>query len=312
MFFNEIYRIQDGKGRMQKKTTIKALRSREELTAWFMLAPNTIGLIVFVFLPVISAFVISFNDYNALNAMTFVGLKNFRELLNDRFFSDSLFRTFKYAIMYVPANVVFSILFATLIHSMVKRPQEIARTLVFFPYCISAVISGLMWKFLFGSPKGYINKIILLLGGSRQLFFGSMKQALPCIAVTAFWINIGYNMVIMLAAIKDIPQEYFESASIEGANAIQKFIWITLPHLRYAVTFILVMSTISSFQVFDQVKVITQGSPNRATQVTVYYIFDIAFTQYRLGYASALAAVFAIILFTFSFIQLKVMTRHED
>jgi len=287
-------------------------RRQEEITAWLMLAPNTLGLIAFVLIPIIIAVYISFNEYNALQPMTFIGLANYRALLQDGHFVNSLMRTLQYALMYVPSIVLFAIILSVTINAMLKTPQSIARTFLFFPYCISATISGLVWQFLLNHQRGYINRIIVLLGGQRQPFFGSPNQALASIAVTAFWINIGYNMVIMLAALKDIPQDYYEAASIDGANALQKFFRITLPQLQYAITFILIVTTINSFQVFDQIKIITGGGPNRSTQVTVHYIYEKAFGHYKLGYASAMAFVFFLILFVFSVVQLRTMAKEIE
>ncbi len=296
---------------MKSSKTLMSSKKQEAVTGWVMLIPNSLGLLVFCFIPIICAIYISFNDYNGLQPMSWVGIENYKELFHDPLFKDSLIRTLLYALMYVPSMVIFSVLLGVLVNSLFRIPQGIVRTLIFFPYCISAVISGMVWKFLLNYQNGYINRIIEMLGGTRQPFFGSPQQALPSIALTAFWIGIGYNMVIMLAAIKDVPAEYYESASLDGANAFQKFFKITLPELKHAITFVLVMSTINSFQVFDQVKVITSGGPNRATQVTVHYIYEKAFKHYDLGYASAIAFVFFIILLVFSFIQLKYMLGKE-
>ncbi|WP_394925130.1 carbohydrate ABC transporter permease [uncultured Robinsoniella sp.] len=294
------------------KNKINALYKKEEKTAWLMLLPNTLGLIIFVFIPIIFAFYISFHSWNGLTEMKFLGIKNYLKLFRDTAFLKSLLVTLKYALMYVPAIFFLSILFATLVHAITNKMQQVVRTVIFFPYCVSAVISGLLWGFLFDPLNGYINQILRIVGLPSQAFLGDPKQALTCIAVTSVWINVGYNMIIMLAAIKDIPKDYYEAASIDGANAFQKFIKITLPQLKNATSFVLVLSTINSFQVFDQIKILTSGGPNSSTTTTVYNIFQQAFEQNKLGYASAQAFILFIVLMILSLIQLKVMSAQES
>ncbi|WP_052377826.1 carbohydrate ABC transporter permease [Robinsoniella sp. KNHs210] len=294
------------------KKKINSLYKKEEKTAWLMLLPNTLGLIIFVFIPIIFAFYISFHSWNGLTEMKFLGIKNYLKLFRDTSFLKSLLVTLKYALMYVPAIFFLSILFATLVHAITNKMQQVVRTVIFFPYCVSAVISGLLWGFLFDPLNGYINQILRIVGLPSQAFLGDPKQALTCIAVTSVWINVGYNMIIMLAAIKDIPKDYYEAASIDGANAFQKFIKITLPQLKNATSFVLVLSTINSFQVFDQIKILTSGGPNSSTTTTVYNIFQQAFEQNKLGYASAQAFILFIVLMILSLIQLKVMSAQES
>ena len=247
---------------------VNALYKKEEKTAWLMLLPNTLGLVIFVFVPIIFAFYISFHSWNGLTEMKFSGVRNYLKLFRDASFLKSLSVTLKYALMYVPSIFFLSILFATMVNAITNKMQQIVRTVIFFPYCISAVISGLLWGFLFDPLNGYINQILRLAGLPGQSFLGDPKQALACISVTSVWINVGYNMMIMLAAIKDIPKDYYEAADIDGANAFEKFVNITIPQLKNAMSFILVLSTINSFQVFDQMKILTSGGPNSSTTTT--------------------------------------------
>lgn len=296
---------------MKNKNSITTLRKREERTAWLMLLPNTIGLIVFVFVPVIWAFYISFHSWNGLTEMKAVALKNYIKLFSDDDFLESLQITLKYALMYVPSLFALSIGFAVLVNSLTRRLQEVVRTMIFFPYCISAVISGLLWSFLFDPLNGYFNQLLKWAGFPKQTFLGDPNQALACISVTAIWINVGYNMVIMLAALKDIPRDYYESSSLDGANSIQQFFAITVPHLKNAASFVLVISTINSFQVFDQIKLLTSGGPNGKTTTTVLFVFQEAFVKNKIGYASAAAFVLFVILMILSLIQLKVISTDE-
>lgn len=276
-----------------------------------MLAPNTLGLLVFVFVPTAIALYTSMCKYDALSPMEWIGLENYKTLLHHEEFWEALWRTVKYTLIVVPGHLIFSILVGVLVNAIPKTLQSISRTLIFFPFCISSVISGLMWKFLLNHQNGYINHIISFFGGEKQPFFGSQTQALPAVAISALWVGVGYSMVIMLAAIKDIPRDYYEAADIDGANAFHKFFYITLPQLTFSITFILITSTISSFQVFDQVNVITKGGPGRATQVVVHLIYDEAFKQYQVGYASACSVLVFILLLALSSVQLRLMTKKD-
>lgn len=296
---------------MKAKGSMITLKQREERTAWIMLLPNTAALIVFVFIPMIWALYISFHSWDGISAMKPVMFKNYIKLFDDRNFRKSLVVTLKYALMYVPSLFLGSLGLAILVNSLRIRLQELVRTLIFFPYCISAIISGLVWGFFFDPLNGYVNQILRFLGYESQDFLGDPKQALACIAVTAFWINIGYNMVVLLAAVKDIPAMYYESASLDGANGVQKFFYITLPHLKNASSFVLVVTTINSFQVFDQIKMLTKGGPNKSTATTVLFIFERAFTQNKIGYASAAAFILFIVLMILSLIQLKLISSDE-
>lgn len=297
---------------MEKQKKIGGLYRSEQRTAWVMLAPNTIGLLVFVFVPILAALYISFHSWNGLTEMKLVGIKNFTKLFSDREFKGSLLVTLRYCLTYVPSLYLLSLLFALMVNSLFKVQQQIFRTMIFLPYCVSTVISGLVWGFLFDPLNGYVNQLLRWAGFEGQQFFGSPTQALNSIVVTSVWIQVGYNMVILLAAIKDIPRDYYEAASIDGAGTMQKFWRITLPHIGNASSFVLVTSTINSFQVFDQIKLMTNGGPNRATNVTVYYIFRQAFDQNKIGYASAIAFVLFIILMVFSLIQLKLIRSDES
>ena len=293
------------------KNSLLTLKKREERTAWIMLLPNTLGLLIFVFLPVFYAFFISFHSWNGLTEMETVAFENYIKLFTDEEFLDSIKITLKYAIMYVPSLFVLSLAFAVLVNSLTKKLQEFVRTMIFFPYCISAVISGLLWSFLFDPLNGYFNQLLKIAGLPKQMFLGDPKQALSCIAVTSIWINVGYNMVILLSAIKDIPKDYYEASSIDGANCVQQFLKITLPHLKNAASFVIVISTINSFQVFDQIKLLTSGGPNGSTTTSVLFVFQQAFEQNKIGYASSAAFVLFIILMILSLIQLKLISTEE-
>ena len=297
---------------MQAKRAATAVQRRETRAAWIMLAPNTLGLVLFVFIPIIYAFYLSLFSWNGLTDMKYIALKNFLKLFQDDDYGASLLTTLRYAVTYVPCLTLLSLGIALVVNSLRQAPQEVVRTSVFLPYCISTVISGLVWSFLLDPKLGYVNTVLRYFGLPAQAFLGSPNQALNCIVVTSLWIQTGYYSIIFLAALKDIPRDYYEASNIDGANSWQKFHAITLPHLRNAGSFVLVVSTIGAFQVFDQIKILTSGGPNSATSVAVLKVWETAFTLNKLGYASAQAFILFLILMVFSSIQLKLISSEES
>ena len=281
-------------------------RLQEALSAYAMLLPDVVGLLVFVFIPIVYAFVVSLHSWNGLRPMVYNGGDNYRHLLGDQVFWRSLLTTVRYTVIYVPAVFIVSFAFAVLVNGIRGAKQQAFRTLLFVPFAISTVVAALAWSFLYDPMRGYINGFLSLVRIPAQPFLGAMDQALPSIAVVGIWLVIGYYMVIFLAAIKDIPQAYFEAAEIDGANPWQKLVYITFPSVRDTSLFVAIVTTIGSFQVFDQIQVMTRGGPASATNVTVYYIFRQAFEISELGYASATAFALFIIIMALTMVQLRV------
>jgi multiple sugar transport system permease protein len=187
----------------------------------------------------------------------------------------------------------------------------IVRTMFLLPFAITSVISAIIAMFMLDPRNGLVNQLLSYFGFGPQEFLGSPEQAIYCVIITLLWINLGYNMTIFLSAIKEIPQDYFEAAHIDGATRFQSFRHITFPLLRETNTFILIVTTIASFQIFDQIMVMTNGGPIDATEVSVLYIFKQAFQMLNMGYSSALAFVLFLIIFVFSMIQLKFFSSKD-
>lgn len=282
-------------------------RMQENLFAYLMLAPDLIGLAVFMFLPILVAFYVSLHDWNALEPMKYVGLKNYKAMFSDIQWWLSLKTTLIYSLMFVPMVYCFSLALAVFVNSIPGKLQEIFRTVYFIPYAISTVIAAVVWLFMFNEKGGIVNTVLNKMGIKSQTFLGNPKQALFCIALISAWMLVGYYAIIFIAALKDIPKSYYEAAKLDGANALQIFKSITLPLLQEVSTFVLVVTTIASFQVFDQVKILTNGGPANATNVSVFYIYKQSFEYMKLGYSSSLAFVLFIIIFSLSLLQLKLM-----
>lgn len=295
---------------MVKKT--KKGKKKEVLTAYCMLAPDVLGLLVFVFVPIIYAFYISLHSWNGLSDMEFIGFQNYIKMIGDKKFIDSIWVTIKYALMYVPSVYVLSLLMANLLNALHGKLQSLFRTAFFLPYAISTVIAGIVWSFIYNPMNGFLNQLIVLAGGEEQRFLASTTQALPSTVVVGVWLVLGYNTILFLAAIKDVPRNYYEAAEIDGAGPIQKFFKITLPLVKDTSVFVIVMCAIASFQAFDQIKVMTGGGPANKTTTSVFYIYREAFETFEMGYASSLAFVLFIIIMALTLVQMKLIKGKEE
>lgn len=281
-------------------------RKSEMIAGYLMIAPEIIGLLLFLFIPILYALYISLFDWNALGTKKFVGIDNYLKMFLDADFGNSLLVTMKYSIVYVVAIFVLSLGSAVFVNSIKKnRIQQASRIAIYIPNTISTIVAATLWSFLFNSRNGFINEWLGKIGIGRQLFLGNPKQAIYCVAMVGIWIAFGYNMIIFLSALKDVPKDYYEAAKLDGAGSVRIFFKITFPLIKGTSIFVLITTLINSFQVFDQIRVMTSGGPGKATQVTVYYIYELAFEQYRFGYASTIAVSLAVIIMLVTAGQLK-------
>lgn len=280
-------------------------------TAYAMLLPDVLGLFVFVFIPIVYAFYISLHSWTGLSDMVFIGLGNYVKMMKDRMFLKSVIVTIKYTLMYVPSVFVLALLLANLLSALNRKVQSFFRTMFFVPYAISSVIAGIIWSFIYNPMQGFLNQILALAGIEKQRFLASPTQALPSVVVVSVWLVLGYNTILFLSAIKDVPRDYYESAELDGAGPVRRFFSITLPLIKDTSVFVLITCTISSFQAYDQIKVMTSGGPASKTTTSVYYIFKEAFETYEMGYASALAFVLFIMIMALTVLQM-VLTRKKE
>lgn len=274
----------------------KNRKRAQTITAYAMLAPDIIGLVVFVFIPIIYAIAMSFFKWDGLTEPVLVGLDNYAKLLKNPGYLRSLKTTLLFTLMYVPGSYVVSLGLALLVNAIRGRSQQLFRTLFFMPYSVSFVVAGLAWIFILNPKRGILNGLITLLGGAPQGFYASTAQALPSVALVSVWIVLGYNMVLFLAALKDVPGELYEAADVDGAGSVRKFFTITVPMISNTSLFVVIVSTISSFQAFDVIRVMTNGGPAKATTVTVFYIYQQAFEVGKIGYSFACAVVLFLII----------------
>ncbi len=287
---------------------------KNNLVGYSFILPDFIGLTVFIILPIIYAVYISLFNWNFANVKEYIGLQNYVTMLHDAKWWASLLRTVKLTVMYVPSLFILSLLLAVLISHIDhnRRAASVIKTSFLMPYAITSVIASALWMFLFVEKRGFINVFIKMLGFPGQKFLGSTSQAMGCIVVVLLWINLGYNIILFLSAIKDIPQDYTEAARIDGASSFRIFWNITFPLIKQTTVFVLITTTIASFQCLDLIMVMTSGGPAGSTEVASLYIYNQSFNLMRAGYASALSVILFIVMAIFAVLQLNVFGKKED
>jgi multiple sugar transport system permease protein len=287
----------------QKKP--RTFSQANRLKAYAFLLPNLIGFLSFTLIPIIVASGLCFVKWDFANPMVFIGLKNFAKLFKDDTFQISLLNTFYYTFVSVPLTIIIALLLAVLLHQKLKG-IEIFRTIFFFPYISSMVAVAVVWNFLYHPSMGPINEFLKAIGvHNPPLWTSSTVWAMPALIIMGVWKQVGYYMVIFLAGLNGIPEQLYEAVTIDGANAWQRFRNVTLPLLTPATFFCSVLLVISSFKVFDQIIMMTNGGPGRATNVLVYDVYIQGFQFFKFGYASAVAMVLFMIVLGFTLIQFK-------
>jgi len=304
----EARRIRHRMGKQERKNT---------LIAYSFLAPNFIGFAVFTLVPVLCAIALSFFEWNGgdISKIRFVGLDNYASIFAVKkvaekgigyFFTRSdlgitLKNTVFYTIVTVPLTIVCALALAILLNKI--KGALFFRTVFFFPYVSSMVAICVCWSFMM-MKNGPVNQIIMALGiNFNKSWTADSTMAMWAIILVSVWRNMGYYMVLYLAALQGIPKELTEAATVDGANKWQQFLHVTLPQLKPTTFFVSVMMVISCFKIFDVVAIMTEGGPGRATKMLVTYIYDEAFSKIRYGSASAIAMVLLIIVLLVTIIQ---------
>ena len=274
-------------------------RRNEAIFGYSFVAPNFIGFSLFVGFPVVASAMLSvFNWPLTGQRRTFVGLHNYVAAFNSPVFVAALHNTAYYAVVYVPVSMAIALLCASMLSSRGKLiiGKRVYRIIFLLPAITPVVTNAVIFSLIF-QQGGLANRLLQVIGIQGPNWFASETFAMPAILVMSIWQGFGYNMVLFAAALEGIPQHLYDAAAVDGANAVHQFRHVTLPLLSPATFFVLVTTTISAFQVFGQIYVLTLGGPGNSTTTIVYSIYEEAFQLFHLGYASAFAWVlFSIIL----------------
>jgi ABC-type sugar transport system permease subunit len=274
---------------------------------YLFIAVPVLSTLVFLFIPMLVSFWWSLNDFSGLQPPVFIGLKNYIQLFTaDPIFIKTLVNTSLFVLMGMGVGPTLGLLTALLLNQKV-RFQSLFRTAYYLPVMTSLVVVSTIWVMLY-NRNGLLNSVINALGLAKVGWLSDPHVSLISVAIASIWQGFGFETVIYLAAMQSIPRELYEAAMIDGADATQRFWYITLPSLRHVMVFIYIYGIIGSYQVFDQIYVMTSGGPVYSTSTIVHYLFT-KFMDLRLGYASAIAYVLFAILVIFSFIQWRFFTE---
>jgi multiple sugar transport system permease protein len=294
-------------GRVARRPRLSLAR-QEELLAYLFILPSLLGFIVFLVFPMVASLGISFYDWELLTPPQFVGLKNYVGLVSDVVFRDVVVNTVYYTFGLVPLNLAVSLGLAVWLNTKL-RGLTWYRTAFFLPVITVTVAVALIWRWMYEPRAGIIDVALRAIGLPGPAWLGDTHWAMAAIIIMSVWKGFGYNMVLFLAGLQGIPITIYEAAMIDGANAWQRFWRITLPLLSPMVFLAVVLTVISSFQVFDQAYVMTNGGPANATNTIVLYIYQNGFQYFRMGYASAIAWVLFGVIFVFTLAQMRLQGR---
>ncbi|WP_240230594.1 carbohydrate ABC transporter permease [Devosia lacusdianchii] len=286
-----------------------AFARKDELTAWLFLLPSLVLFLTFTAIPVIAAFGISFTQWDLFNPAQFIGLGNYSKLLSDPIFSRVMGNTAYFVLLSVPIQMLFGLGCALALNRGI-RGQTFFRIAYFLPVVTSTIAAALVWAWLFNANFGLINAFLSLAGITDvPRWLASTQWAMPAVIIVSIWQNLGYAMVLFLAGLQNIRADLYDAAAMDGARGWRRFWFITLPLLSPTTFFVLIISIIGSFQIFELVFVMTQAGPANATNTLVYYIYQNGFQFYQMGYASAAAMVLFVIVLIMTLVQYGLQSR---
>jgi multiple sugar transport system permease protein len=289
-------------------------RFEKYVAPYIFILPMLVGLFVFRLGPVVWSFLLSFQKYNPFQGGTWTGLANYRELLQDKDFHQIFFNTVKFTLVYLPLGVVASLALAVLVNNKL-RGIVLFRAIYFLPVISAVAAVGTIWAWLLNPLYGLVNFLLkTLLGLTGPEWLGSPKTALLTLVLVNAWLTMGYSMVIFLAGLQGVPQELLDAAWVDGAGRVRRFFRIVFPLLSPTTFFVIVITIIRSFQIFDLVYIMTApaageggavGGPANSTNVLVISIFLNAFKYYRMGYAAAQAYILFLLVAVITVIQFR-------
>jgi multiple sugar transport system permease protein len=297
---------------------LSSRRRNETIMAWVFSAPAILLLLLFLVTPFLMAFGLSFTDQrlvpNPRLPTRFIGLRNFVRIFEDKNFYQTVSNNFYFVVVVVPLQTALALLLALLVNQRIKF-VNMFRTIFFSPVVVTMVVVSIIWTFLYNPGVGLINAFV------RWISFGALGPydwlsstalALPAIMVLSIWQGVGFQMIIYLAGLQEIPSSFYEAADIDGANTLQQFRHITLPQLRNTTLFVAMTTTILAFKLFTQVYVMQgpAGHPQGTTRTMMLYTYGQGFRQGRIGYASAITVIFFLIVLAVSLAQ-RIVLKEE-
>lgn len=297
---------------IKKKSKLLFNKYSKEECAWayIMIAPTLIGLLVLNIIPVIQTFLLSFQKVGALGNGKWVGFDNYIRMFKDPAVLGATFNTFKYAIIVVPVTVILSLIVAVLLNKKIKG-VSLYRTIYFMPMVAAPAAIAMVWRWLYNSEFGLINYLLSTVGIKGPQWLSDPKVAMISIAIVGIWSGVGYNMVLLLAGLQEIPKDYYEAANIDGASPIRQFFTITLPLVSPTMFFVVVTSIISAMQIFDVIFMMIDKTSValEGTQSLVYLFYQYSFVMNEKGYGSAIVMLLLAIIMLITAVQVKVQEK---
>ena len=278
--------------------------------AYAVAIPVLLYFILFYYYPFFMNFIYMFCNYDYISEPKFVGMKNILRFLGDSGAWHAFFNVLLIAVVCVPLILAFSLIIATLLFNLTKG-KTVFRSAIFATFLTSNVVAAIVFKSLFGEELGFINNFLSSLGLGKVPWFTEPAFALATIMIVTVWNAIGYYMVILLAGLSGISPDLYEAATIDGANVLQKFLFITIPQLKNPLVFSLIIATLGCLRSYSIVLVLTNGGPYGSTRTMLMEIFDHGISSGDVGYASVLAVFMAILMMAISIVQLKV-TKYDE
>ncbi len=277
---------------------MEKILNNEHGAALVFILPAILGTLIFIIIPVICSFGLSFAKWDLLNPIEFAGLNNYKILFKDALFYKILLNTIVFAISTSVLGVIIPLVLASILNTKI-RGSEFYKTAYFLPFITPMVVIGIVWAWIFDPNIGLLNQLLHI---NINWLYDS-KFAMPALIIVSVWKLIGYNMIIFLSSLSAVSQSLFEAAKIDGANSWQIFKNVTIPVLSPTIFFVVIVTAISSFQVFDLIYLMTQGGPFDSTNVLVYAIYKNAFEYFNVGQSCAIAYVLFVIILVLTLIQ---------
>lgn len=284
---------------------------RRNTWAYVMVGPYLVSVTLFFVVPFILAVPVSLTNWSIIGRPSFVGLDNYIRLFKDSSVLQALWNTVRYVLMQVPSLMVIGLGLALLLNTRLKG-RTLARVVVVMPYVVNVVVMGIIWRWMFDPNFGIINHYLRRLGLSGSWWLTDTSTAMLSIVIANWWWSAGFNTVVYLAGLQGIPRELYEAAAVDGATGWVAFRHVTLPCLRPVTFYVLLMDTITSFQLFGEPFVMTQGGPLGSTTTLTYKIYNSAFVELKLGYASAISVLFLAVISALVLLQSRVVKSGID
>lgn len=280
------------------------ISNSQTYAAWLFILPAIAGILVFIIIPIFFSFGLSFAKWDLLNPVEFVGFDNYKEIFTEPLFGKILLNTVIFAFATSIFGVIIPLILAAILNSGI-RGSEFFKSAYFLPFITPMIVIGIVWEWIFDPNIGLLNKVLQV----HINWLYDPHWAMPALIIVSVWKLIGYNMIIFLSSLSGISNSMFEAAKIDGANPVETFFFVTIPLLSPSIFFVVIITAVSSFQIFDLIYLMTQGGPLDSTNVLVYAIYKNAFEYFNAGKASAIAYVLFVIILVLTLIQWNLRKR---